>query len=259
MADPPYNIGKNFGNNRDLLEIDEYLKWSLDWIQQCLKLLTPNGIFYMYGYPEILARVAAQFPYDKQRILAWHYTNKNMPSCNFWQRSYESILCLWNNKKPEINIDQIREPYTSNFLKCDGKKRIGTLGRFGNSETLYRVNEKGALPRDIIKVPALAGGAGFKERFFLCKTCDCKIFSSKELKNHQKPHQTIIHPTQKPQMLTIKLIDSVIMKNQKGNVLIPFAGSGSECLVAKKKNLNYIGIEINPDYVMLIKELLKNV
>lgn len=67
IADPPYNIGKNFGNNHDLLEIDEYLKWSLTWIKQCLKLLTPDGIFYMYGFPEILARVAAKFPYDKQR------------------------------------------------------------------------------------------------------------------------------------------------------------------------------------------------
>ncbi|QYC31399.1 hypothetical protein HGD80_01455 [Paulownia witches'-broom phytoplasma] len=69
IADPPYNIiGKNFGNNRDLLEIDGYLKWSLDWIQQCLKLLTPDGIFYMYDYPEILARVAAQFPYEKKEF-----------------------------------------------------------------------------------------------------------------------------------------------------------------------------------------------
>mgnify|MGYP003352247350 CR=1 FL=1 len=29
----------------------------------------------------------------------WHYTNKNVASLNFWQRSHESILVLWKNNK----------------------------------------------------------------------------------------------------------------------------------------------------------------
>jgi len=40
------------------------------------------------------------------------------------------------------------------------------LGRFsnGNKETIYKAHEGGALPRDVIKIPALAGGAGMSER-----------------------------------------------------------------------------------------------
>ena len=28
IADPPYNIGKNFGNNKDNMSLKEYISWS---------------------------------------------------------------------------------------------------------------------------------------------------------------------------------------------------------------------------------------
>jgi site-specific DNA-methyltransferase (adenine-specific) len=43
IADPPYNIGKNFGNDSDKQKIDDYLNWCDKWISQCLRLLKPNG------------------------------------------------------------------------------------------------------------------------------------------------------------------------------------------------------------------------
>jgi site-specific DNA-methyltransferase (adenine-specific) len=38
--------------------------------------------------------------------------------------------------------------------------------------------------------------------------------------------------------------------------LIPFAGSGSECVSAKNNNLPFIGIEINPEYIKIINDRL---
>ena len=35
LTDPPYNIGKNFGNNNDNMDINEYVKWSKKWISAC--------------------------------------------------------------------------------------------------------------------------------------------------------------------------------------------------------------------------------
>ena len=32
IADPPYNIGKDFGNNKDKMELDKYLEWCDNWI-----------------------------------------------------------------------------------------------------------------------------------------------------------------------------------------------------------------------------------
>ena len=64
-----------------------------------------------------------------------------------------------------------------------------------------------------------------------------------------------IYPTQKPMELTKKLILSKI--NGSGNVLIPFSGSGSECVVAKSLGVPFLGIDINPIYVDFGKSWLK--
>jgi site-specific DNA-methyltransferase (adenine-specific) len=41
-----------------------------------------------------------------------------------------------------------------------------------------------------------------------------------------------------------------------GYVLVPFAGSGSECVAAKGLGLPFIGVELNGEYVRLCKERL---
>jgi site-specific DNA-methyltransferase (adenine-specific) len=82
----------------------------------------------------------------------------------------------------------------------------------------------------VIKVPALAGGAGKKER--------------------------VDHPTQKPLQLCDILIKAAMNKSEQTLLLVPFAGSGSECLSAKNNNVNFIGFEINNDYIKVANERL---
>ncbi|APE74857.1 DNA methyltransferase [Spiroplasma citri] len=180
IAGPPYNIGKDFGNNIDYMELKKYINWTKKWIKLCLNFLSDNGLLYIYGFSEILARIVAQFPIEKQRFLIWHYTNKTSPSSNFWQRSHEAILCLWKDQRPNLEIDQIREPYTDSYMKLNVKERMNTKGRFGTKTTIYKVNEKGALPRDVIKIPALAAGTGMVKRHFMCKDCNNKLYHSSE-------------------------------------------------------------------------------
>ena len=40
-------------------------------------------------------------------------------------------------------------------------------------------------------------------------------------------------------------------------LVVPFVGSGSELVVAKQKNVNYIGFEINKEYCDLALNRLK--
>jgi site-specific DNA-methyltransferase (adenine-specific) len=256
IVDPPYNIGKNFGNNIDKRELSEYVAWCKKWINECIRVMKPSGTMFIYGFSEILAHISVEIPINK-RWLIWHYTNKNVASLNFWQRSHEAIICAWKSK-PIFNRDAIREPYTKEFLKgAVGKIRKETIGRFNKNgiETVYKAHEGGALPRDVIKVPALAGGAGMVERWFLCKTCD-DVFEPRELKKHEK-HKIIQHPTQKPLELSKKLILSAMPKEQ-GIVLVPFVGSGSECVAAKILEQNYIGFELNSDYIRIAEARLNN-
>jgi site-specific DNA-methyltransferase (adenine-specific) len=231
IADPPYNIGKDFGNESDKQPMDVYLLWCEVWIKECLRILKPNGTMFIYGFSENLALILSKVPYDIQRRwIVWHYTNKNVPSLHFWQRSHESILILWKSDKV-FHRDDVREAYTDGFLQGSaGKERKATKGRFskGDKKTTYTAHENGALPRDVIKIPALAGGAGKNER--------------------------VDHPTQKPIALCDKLIRSC--KQTEGYVLVPFAGSGSECLAAKNLSLPFVGIELNEVYVELIHQRL---
>lgn len=231
IADPPYNIGKDFGNDSDRQTMPQYLEWCDQWIAECLRILKPNGTMFIYGFSENLALILSRVPQEiNRRWIIWHYTNKTVPSLHFWQRTHESILILWKQEKV-FNRDDVREPYTDGFINgAAGKERKATKGRFskGDKTTTYTAHAGGALPRDVIKIPALAGGAGAKER--------------------------VNHPTQKPIALCNKLIMSC--RQTEGYVLVPFAGSGSECLSAKMLELPFVGIEINPEYVELIHERL---
>ena len=257
IADPPYNIKKDFGNNADNMEPAAYTDWCRRWMAQCLRLIKPAAPIFIYGLPEILAHLAVTHPIAKQRWLVWHYTNKTVPASRFWQRSHESILCLWKGDKPRLNIDAIREPYTPSFLKgAAGKVRRETHCRYSTKgkRTIYNAHDKGALPRDVIKIPALAGGAGYSERYFFCKTCD-RICSPRELAGHRQQHDIIKHPTQKPLLLSHRLLASAAASG--GRALIPFAGSGSECLSAQMAGIDFLAVEINPDYVQLANARLE--
>lgn len=257
IADPPYNIGKDFGNDSDKQEFNDYIKWSSEWIAECNRLLKPSGTMFIYGFDEILAHLSVMFDINKHRWLTWHYTNKNVASYNFWQRSHESILCIWKDK-PIFNRDLVREPYTEGFLKGSaGRKRpVCATGRGGHNESTYNANPNGALPRDVIKIPTLAGGASLKERIMYCKDCG-KIINPKSRKDHLK-HNLIIHPTQKPLELSDRLIKSC-KPDGEFRVLIPFCGSGSECVSTIDNKGLYTGFELNPDYIILAQSNIKHI
>lgn len=234
ICDPPYNIGKDFGNDSDKQDMDKYLLWCDEWIAECIRILKPTGTMYIYGFSEILAYIRVKININVRWII-WHYTNKVTPSLNFWQRTHESILCCYKNK-PIFNKDDVREPYTDAFLKnAAGKVRKATKGRFSNGEkeTIYNAHEGGALPRDVIKISALSGGAGKKER--------------------------VDHPTQKPLELCEKLLKASLNKSSETLLVVPFVGSGSECVAAKKMNINFIGYEINPKYVELANSRISEI
>lgn len=258
LADPPYNIGKDFGNDSDKKSLDEYKAWSKEWTTQAKRILKPDGTLYIYGVPEILAHVAVDLNMN-QKWLQWHYTNKNVPSLKFWQRSHESIIMAWSGDKPHFNLDAVREPYSDTFLKnAAGKTRKATKGRFskGDKETVYTAHENGALPRDVLKYPALAGGAGASERWFYCPICK-EAFPNNQKAVHEKHADSIVqHPTQKPYKLTENLLKAV-KPSEGGIVVVPFAGSGAELKVIQDLGMEFIGFEINPDYYHLALSYLE--
>ena len=259
IADPPYNIGKNFGNNKTKKKLEDYVSWSKKWIDRCLNLLKENGILYVYGFSEILAHIAVKYPIEKQKWMIWHYGSKVVPNMKFFQPSHESILALWSSSnKPRLEIDQIRVPYAPGVENRAGRIRKGSKGRFGTTDGYYKPHPNGKMPMDVISAPALVAGRGTKEKWHYCKRCD-KVFRSPEKENYDCLEEELItHPTQKPLDLSTTLIRSAIKDTDVGRVLIPFAGSGTECLAAHLLGHDYLGIEMNEDYVNLATKKIEN-
>lgn len=262
LCDPPYNIGKDFGNLTDKQSLSSYVEWCKRWLFDLERILKPSGTGFIYGFDEILAHISVNLKLP-HRWLIWYYTNKNTSKPTFWQRSHESIIVFWKDGNRRIfNANEVREPYTESFLNNSaGKKRTSTLGRLSPNglSTIYNAHELGAMGRDVIKVPSLAGGAGSRERIFFCKNCNDIFMGNK--KKH-KNHILIEHPTQKPQALTEKLLKSCLHFESgkfNGKVYIPFAGSGSECLCCKKMGIDFLSSDINPDYVKYSNMLLSSI
>jgi site-specific DNA-methyltransferase (adenine-specific) len=259
LIDPPYNIGKDFGNNKDNMKLEDYIEWSKLWMNESIRILKPTGNIFIYGFSEILAHLSVNLNLNK-RWLIWHYTNKTVPTYKSgWQRSHESII--WAYKNDAIfNVDDVREPYSETFLKNSaGKKRTKSdTARYGGyKDTVYEAHPGGALPRDVFtNISSLAGGAGSKERYFLL---DGKFCLPSEMKNlsSEKKKDVVKHPTQKPLKLTERLLLSS-KPSDGGLVVIPFAGSGSEGVVCIKLGMNFVGFDNNPIYISMSNSAVEN-
>ena len=62
------------------------------------------------------------------------------------------------------------------------------------------------------------------------------------------------HPTEKPETIIAHLIE--VLSDKGDLVLDPFMGSGTTAVVAKKLGRNYLGIELNPDYIKMAEKRL---
>jgi site-specific DNA-methyltransferase (adenine-specific) len=96
----------------------------------------------------------------------------------------------------------------------------------------------------------LHGVGGYNERAFLRYVDE----PNNVIKSSFNYGESGLHPTQKPVMLMQALIELTTKEGQI--VLDPFAGSGSTLVAAKNLNRKYTGIELNPEYVRIIKSRL---
>jgi site-specific DNA-methyltransferase (adenine-specific) len=65
------------------------------------------------------------------------------------------------------------------------------------------------------------------------------------------------HPTEKPLILTENFIN--IFTNKGDIVLDPFLGSGTTAVACKNLDRNYIGIELNQEYVKIAEQRIKEI
>jgi site-specific DNA-methyltransferase (adenine-specific) len=219
FADPPYNIKKAEWDNFESQQ--EYINWSLRWIEQAARVLKSTGTLYICGFSEILADLkhpASQF-FRGCRWIVWHYKNKaNLGSD--WGRSHESILHLRKSKQFTFNIDDVRIPYGNHTLKYPGHPQAETsqYGKNNNKGHIWQPHPKGAKPKDVIEIPTTCNGM----------------------------HEKTPHPTQKPEELLRTL---VFASSNPGDLVVdPFLGSGTTSVVAEQLHRKWKGCDTSAEY-----------
>ena len=74
------------------------------------------------------------------------------------------------------------------------------------------------------------------------------------LQENMRDKEKRYHPTQKPVALGRWILDNYATNGDL--IFDPFAGSGSFLIAAKQRGFNFVGCELNKDYVKIIKTRL---
>ena len=229
FADPPYNINKADWDK--FASMSEYVNWVQEWLEQCQRILKPEGSTYVMGFSEILAHISVMATdlFSSVRWVIWHYRNKPSLGKSDWVRSHEAILHLRKSSSSSFYIDYIREPYNKHTKKYPERAQ-GESSQYGNGkEHKWKPDMRGAKPRDVIDIPAISNGM----------------------------KESTDHPTQKPEELLRRLLLAV---TQPGDLVVdPFGGSGTTYVVSEQLKLNWLGCDLSEEYCKMAATRLAGV
>ena len=113
IADPPYNLGKHYGNNHDRLDFDQYLQFTRDWTAEASRVLTDTGTLYVFMGVRFISYLYDIL--DRERGLhfnswvVWHYTQGLGKTRGFSPR-HDDILVFTKSPRFTFNLDAIRVP-----------------------------------------------------------------------------------------------------------------------------------------------------
>ncbi|MGP6191604.1 MAG: DNA-methyltransferase [Vulcanimicrobiaceae bacterium] len=219
VADPPYNLKKDFGPWKEVERKAEWRSWTQTWLTEALRVLADDGNIFVYGIHHHLCWVQCmmyELGFEYRRQIIWNYDNgfagygkRTLNAC------YEPLL--WFSKTGSYIYNPIREPYRSVERL---KHRIIKNGK------TWEPNPEGRMAGDVWSFPTLAG----------------RRFRDEKVK----------HPTQKPLTISRRIVRH--FSREGDTVLVPFVGSGSECVAAVLEGRQYLGFELNPEYVRIAEE-----
>lgn len=220
IADPPYSLDKDkeFGAGAYFSGREEWLAWCKKWLGECKRILRPTGNIFVYAIHNNACFLQCHM-YDLgleyRRQIIWHYENGWSKYRNGPACHYEPIL--WFSLQKDSTYHTIREAYKSQERL---RHRITKNGK------VWTPHPDGRQAGDVWKFPTLAG------RRFANERTD--------------------HPTQKPLSLSTRIVEH--FSNPGELVVIPFAGSGSECVAALQAGREFVSAELNAKYIEIARK-----
>jgi len=221
IADPPYGIDKDFGMEDSWKDIEEWALWCEKWLFDAARVLKKTGNILVYGIHNYICynQISLyKLGLQYRRQFIWHYENGFCGNRKLPRATYEPLL--WFTKSNDFYFEEIREPYKSSDRLRYKIKKNGKV---------WQPNPNGRMAGDVWNIPTLAG----------------KVYENEK----------VDHPTQKPMVLSERLIKHFSPLN--GIVVIPFCGSGSECVAAFRHGRAFLSTDINSYYQTIAEKRLK--
>lgn len=221
IADPPYNLNKDFGEWKESQHRHDWLEWSKKWLAECKRILSPEGNLFVYGIHHHICWIQChlyELGLEYRRQIIWNYENGFSGYTRNLAAHYEPLL--WFSASSKYIFHPIREPYKS---QARLKYKVTKNGK------VWQPNPEGRLVGDIWRFPTLAG-----RRF---------------------RDEKVAHPTQKPLSISNRIVRH--FSNPGDFVVVPFAGSGTECVAAALLGRKYFGVELNPKYAAIARNRIQ--
>ena len=113
VADPPYNLGKDYGNNHDLKGFEEYILFTREWLSEAKRVLKPEGSIYVFMGVRFISYLYDIMDRDLKLFfnswIVWHYT-QGMGKTKGFSPRHDDILVFNKGKNFTFNLDDIRVP-----------------------------------------------------------------------------------------------------------------------------------------------------
>jgi len=215
LADPPYNIGKNFNGFKDKWKVEsDYLEWSYSWLNLCVKKLKHNGSLYLMASTQSMPYFDLYLR-DRLTILSrivWYYDSSGVQAKKFYGSLYEPILyCVKDKRNYTFNSSDILVEAKTGSVRKLIDYRKATPSVYNSKKVPGNVWE---FPRVRYRMPE------YEE-----------------------------HPTQKPTSLLERIIKA--SSNEGDVVLDIFSGTFTTSFVAQQLNRKSIGIELQEKYLQI--------
>jgi site-specific DNA-methyltransferase (adenine-specific) len=288
IADPPYFEVKG---SFDFVwkSFDDYLIDVEKWAKECKRLLADNGTLFWYGHAKNIAysQVILDEHFELINNLVWEKTDcqtkKGIEEFRMFAPITERILMYSNGDdyhetvrlaildvQNYLNTITTRDFLAKKLLDCGNCKNYESAKQNANNI----LSQKSAKPQLITEQQYNLIDDNNKKPYseiVLMYSYQKAIYEQKRrvfensqkltdvLRFSQQAHITgnYDHETCKPEHLTRSLILTCSRPNDF--VVVPFAGSGTECAMAVKEGRKSIGFEITEKYAKMSNDRVQNI
>lgn len=113
IADPPYNLNKDYGNKSDSKSFDEYINFTKEWTKEATRILKPTGTIYVFMGFRFISYLYQILENDNSLYfnnwICWFYTQGIGKKKGFSPR-HDDILMFTKSKEFTFNLDDVRVP-----------------------------------------------------------------------------------------------------------------------------------------------------